>query len=92
MILLSAATKCSPLVPAENQTITDLEVYVGESTQVSCDPGYKLDVGSLVKDIHCVNGSSTPEWNDTVGECIRKCFRLAVRWFKGTNMVGNECI
>ena len=77
-MVFSAATKCPSLVPGQNQTITELEVYVGESTQVSCDQGYKLDVGALVQQIRCINGSNEPAWDSSLANCIREYLSLRV--------------
>ena len=76
IMVFSAATKCPSLVPGQNQTITELEVYMGESTQVSCDQGYKLDIGALVQQIRCVNESNEPAWDSSPANCIREYLPL----------------
>ena len=75
-MVFSAATKCPSLVPGQNQTITELEVYMGESTQVSCDQGYKLDVGALVQQIRCINESNEPAWDSSLANCISEYLSL----------------
>ena len=75
-MVFSAATKCPSLVPGQNQTITELEVFMGESTQVSCDQGYKLDVGVLVQQIRCINESNEPAWDISPANCIREYLSL----------------